>query len=209
MMSGARRRLQVVVIVICFCLYIVKEVCAQNVSGRRFHFGISGGVIASQIDGDALSGFNKFGYQIGLLGGYSFNEAHWFVLELQYGSYGSNKKNEDVEKNLESDMKSINVLLGYSLRFGDSWDGRRRFRFIVGPKLHRFIKVDGPNISKESLKNQFIAAHLGFSFVASKSILIDLTYTHSVMNLLNEPLMTTDTYVPYYLSLCMSYYVSK
>ncbi len=182
---------------------------AQGDDARKFHFGASAGVIASQIDGDALNGFHKLGYQLGLLGGYSFNESHWFAIELQYAAYGSNKKNEDVEENLEANLNSINVLLGYSLRFGDSWDGIRKFRFIVGPKYHRLIKVDGPNITKESLKSQFIAAHVGFSYAVSKSVLLDLTYTHSVMNLLKEPLKTTDTYVPYYLTLGVSYYVSK
>jgi len=130
-------------------------------------------------------------------------------MELQYGSFGSNKKNEDIERNLESELKSINVLLGYSLRFGDSWDGIRKFRLIVGPKYHRLIKVEGPNITKDSLKTQFIAAHLGFSYAVSQSLFIDLNYTHSLINILKEPLVTTDTYVPYYLTLGVSYYLSK
>ena len=198
-----------IIVILCTCFVNVLSVSAQNDDTRKFHFGVSAGVIASQIDGDELNGFHKFGYQVGLMSGYSFNDAHWFVLDLQYGTYGSKKKDEDVERNLESDLKSINILLAYSLRFGDSWDGVRKFRFIVGPKIHRLINVDGPNISKDDLKNQFIAAHVGFSYVASSAILIDLTYTHSVMNLLKEPLMTTDTYVPYYLAIGVSYYVSR
>jgi hypothetical protein len=204
-----RRRIQrfLLAMAVCVSASYVQDVAAQDDSERQFHFGASGGVIASQIDGDALNGFHKLGYQFGLLGGYSFNDAHWFVIELQYGAYGSKKKNEDVEENLEADLSSINVLVGYSLRFGDSWDGKRKFRLIVGPKFHRLIKVEGPNIKKESLKSQFIAAHVGFSYAVTKSIFLDLTYTHSVMNLLNEPLTTTDTYVPYYLAFGVSYYV--
>lgn len=197
------------VFAICLFTCCLVQVEAQNDPVRKFHFGASGGLIASQIDGDALNGFHKIGYQFGLLGGFAFNEAHWFVMELQYGNYGSKKKNEDVEENLESKISSINVLLGYSLRFGDSWDGVRKFRLIVGPKYHRIINVDGPTISKETLKNQFIALHLGFSYAVSPSLLLDLTYTHSLMNLLEEPLATTDTYVPYYLSVGVSYYVSE
>jgi len=209
MMILTRTQRLLIAVIWCICLGNVHSVIAQNDNARKFHFGVSAGVIASQVDGDELNGFHKFGYQVGLLSGYSFSDAHWFVLDLQYGTYGSKKKDEDVERNLESDLKSINILLAYSLRFGDSWDGVRKFRFIVGPKIHRLIKVEGPNISKDALKNQFIAAHVGFSYVASKSVLIDLTYTHSVVNLLKEPLMTTDTYVPYYLTLGVSYYVSR
>ena len=150
------------VMTICACASFSHVANAQDDDARKFHFGASAGVIASQIDGDALNGFHKLGYQFSLLGGYSFNEAHWFVIELQYAAFGSNKKNEDVEENLEANLNSINILLGYSMHFGDSWDGIRKFRFIVGPKYHRLIKVEGPNINKESLKSQFIAAHVGF-----------------------------------------------
>jgi hypothetical protein len=209
MKSPENMRPYVVAVLLLVWSVFNAQLIAQNSDERKFHFGISAGVIAAQIDGDALNGFHKAGYQFGLLGGYSMSKAHWLVVELQYAQYGSRKKNEDVEENLEATLSSLNVLLGYSLRFGDSWDGVKKFRFIVGPKFHRIINVDGSNITKEALKSQFIAAHVGFSYIISRSVILDLTYTYSVVNLLIEPLRTTDTYVPYYLTLGVSYYIRK
>ena len=82
---------------------------------QDFHFGVSAGVIFSQIDGDELSGFNKVGGEFGLLGGYSINDANWLVLNLQYSSFGSQRKDEDSGLSSEIGLRSINVLAAYSL----------------------------------------------------------------------------------------------
>ena len=184
--------------------------CLSTLSyGQRFHFGVDAAVVASQVDGDELSGFNKIGYQAGLVGGYSFSDAHWLVLELQYAEFGSRRRNEDIEMNLEMDLGSINVLAAYSLRFGDSWDGIRKFRVLVGPKFQRLLKVEGPNVNESTLQRSFVSAHVGLSYVISESLLIDLSYTHAFGNLLLEPLRSTDSLVPYYLALGLNYYIFK
>ncbi len=176
---------------------------------QKFHFGINAGVTASQLDGDELSGFNKIGYHVALVGGYSIKDAHWITVELQNTAFGSKRKNEDVEMNLQADLNSVNVLLAYSLRFGDSWDGVRKFRFMVGPKFNSILKASGPNISEDVIRNSFIAGQATFSYVPSKSFMIDLTYTHAFQNILTEELPTTDSLVPYYLTLGVTYYIFK
>lgn len=43
------------------------------------------GVIASQIDGDNASGYNKFGYQLGMLSGFRWAELGFGAIEMQMG----------------------------------------------------------------------------------------------------------------------------
>ena len=181
----------------------------STVSAQKFHFGVNAAVVASQVDGDELSGFNKWGYRGGLLGGYSFNETHWLVLELQYADYGSRKRNEELDMNMEVDMGSLNVLVAYSVRFGDSWDGFKKFRVLAGPQFNRVLSASGPNIREDNIRQSFFSAHVAVSYVLTESVLIDLSYTHAVANILEEPLMLTDTLVPYYLSLGVNYYIFK
>lgn len=190
----------------CFLLtFSDKELAAQ-----KFHFGGSIAATACQVDGDDLVGFNKLGFQGGLLGGYSFDSHNWLVVELQYSSIGSKKKNEDVDLNLEMDMQTINVFLGYSRRFGDTWEGRQKFRLFAGPKVQRIIEVESPNIPENSFKSMFVSAEIGCSYIFTPSFMADLTYTHSLMNILDEPAgSSTDKLVPYYLSLGVSYYLNK
>jgi len=183
--------------------------CISQGYGQKFHFGINGGVTASQLDGDELSGFNKIGYHAALVGGYSITDVHWITLELQNTAYGSRRRNEDVEMNLQTDLNSVNILLAYSLRFGDSWDGIRKFRFMVGPKFNSILKANGPNIDEDVIRSSFIAGQVTFSFVPSGSFMIDLSYTHAFQNILTQELTTTDTLVPYYLTLGLTYYVFK
>ena len=191
-----------------FVLTILMSV-ESNAQDQKFHFGASLGFIASQVDGDDLKGFNKFGFQGGLLSGYSLNEHNWLVVELQYSSFGSAKRGEDADLNLEVGLQSINVLLGYSLRFLDTWDGEQKMRVIVGPKFQRLIEVDGPNLTKEQLKSLFVSANVGLSYIVTNAFIIDLTYTHGLANILKEPLSQADSLVPYYLTLGVSYYISK
>jgi len=170
---------------------------------------MSAAVTASQMDGDALSGFNKIGYQAAIVGGYPINEAHWIVVELQNSAFGSNKRNEDVGVSLEADLNSVNVLLAYSFRFGDSWDGVRKFRFMIGPKFNSILKASGPNINDEVVKSSFWAGQATFSYMPGEAFMIDLSYTHAFQNILSEDVLEADSLVPYYLGLGLTYYIFK
>ena len=181
----------------------------QPVSGQDFHFGASAAMIASQVDGDDLNGFNKFGGEFGLLGGYSINDANWLVLNLQYASFGSRRTDEDSGVSSEIGLRSINVLPAYSLRFGDSWDGQKKFRLVVGPKFQRIIGVESRDFEREDLRTMFVSGNLGLSYLISNSFIIDLTYTHSFQNIVKNPSEKTDTLIPYYLSFGLSYYLYK
>ena len=188
---------------------ILLAICAVRGVSQKFHFGVNAGVIASQLDGDGLSGFNKIGYHAALVGGYSITDVHWVTVELQNTAFGSRRRNEDVEMNPETDLNSVNVLLAYSLRFGDSWDGVRKFRFMIGPKFNSILKANGPNIDEDVIRSSFIAGQATFSFVPSESFMIDLSYTHAFQNILTEELSTTDSLVPYYLTLGLTYYIFR
>ena len=190
-------------------LVLLLVIVGHSALAQKFHFGINAAGIASQVDGDELNGFNKFGFRAGLLGGYSFTDAHWLVVELQYAEYGSRKRNEDVEMNFEVDMGSINVLAAYSWRFGDSWDGYRKFRLLFGPQYNRILNGSGPNITTDALRSGYISLHGAFSYVINEALLVDLSYTHSINNVLKEPMAMTDNLVPYYLSLGLNYYIFR
>ena len=188
---------------------ILSLVLSSELSAQKFHFGASAGVIASQVDGDDLSGFNKFGYQAGLLGGYSLNPSNWIIINLEYASFGSKVATEFESTSVELDLGSIDILAAYSMRFGDTWDGQKRFRFVVGPKFHRFIEVNSPDLDRESIRNFMISGHFGLGFILTPSFILDLSYTHSFTNIFQGEPVDTDKLVPYYLSVGVSYYLNR
>ena len=177
-------------------------------NSQKFHFGASAGIVASQIDGDNLRGFNKYGYQVGLLGGCSLNARNWIAVELRHATFGSVKRNEQATARVAVDLQSIDVLFAYSRRVGDAWDGQQKFRFLVGPRIHRVINAKSELVEKDDLSTFFISAHFGISHLISRSLLIDLTYTHGLMDILDTEFQGVSKLQPYYLSLGLSYYLS-
>ena len=195
--------------ILCIAVFTFSIVTDSDAQDRKFHFGINAAMVASQIDGDELRGFNKIGLQGGLVSGYSFNDQHWLHVGLEYTSFGSNKRNEDAEMSTEIGMQSINVVVAYSIRFGDSWEGDKRFRVILGPKYQRIITVKSSDVNEDMLHKDFIAGYVGFSYIFSEALMLDLAYTHSFSNILKEELISTNSLVPYYLTLGLTYYVFR
>lgn len=139
--TGLKHKVPPIVRAICF-IYVLPLFLTASYA-QKFHFGGNISLVASQVDGDNLRGFNKLGYSAGLLGGFALSEESWFVLELQYTTFGSNQRKERSPVRLETDFRSINVLLGYALRFGDAWDGSKKFRALGGLRLHSILE-SGP-----------------------------------------------------------------
>ncbi len=190
-------------------VFLFSIVCS-GLHGQKFHFGGTVAVVASQVDGDNLRGFNKLGYSAGLLSGYSFNSSHWLMVELQYATFGSNQNNEDNATRLETEFKTINVMCGYVLRFGDAWDGTKKFRISVGPRIHAIQKSKlGRDDGHALLDRYILSAHASFGILLSDSFILDLSYNQGLSNILKTELMGIDKLKPYYLSLGVVYYLYK
>ena len=180
-----------------------------SLCGQRFQFGASGAALLSQVDGDHLRGFNKFGYSAGLVGGYSLNSSNWVVVQLQYSNFGSRQRDESDElKTVETNFNTINAFCGYALRFGDSWDGSRRFRLLVGPKIHSVQKaeLDGKP-SKSSVDRYFLSASASIGAFISRSMIVDLGYEQGLTTIVKDGIPGLPGLVPYYLSIGTTVYL--
>lgn len=165
-------------------------------------------MINSQIDGDRLQGFKYLGYGAGVLGGFSVNETSWMLIELQYAQFGSKRDILATGPNLAIDLRAISVLLGYSLQFGDSWDGSRDFRMIVGPRYNHITEAESRLINEGGLRN-YLSAQVTGSYFVTPNVLIDLSYTHALQNILDSTLEGFDQLVPYYFTLGVSWYLHR
>ena len=112
----------------------------------QFRFGVFAGPMFNQVNGDNLSGFNKVGVSFGLLGGYKLNPANSIVVDLGFNGLGSNRGTEKIPNDinrilLETDLTTINILLGYQFRFGNRWDGKKYYTVKAGVNYHRIVKI--------------------------------------------------------------------
>lgn len=194
----------------CSLLFIVLLITGYCAKGQKFHFGGSIALVASQVDGDNLRGFNKLGYSAGLLGGYSFSPGSWLVVDLQYSTFGSNQRKEQSPIRLETDFRSINILCGYALRFGDAWDGSKKFRVMAGLRMHSVQKaVLGGDEDRTLVDRYFISLNLSLGLLMTENWLLDLSYNQGMSNILKNDIAEIDKLIPYYISLGVLYYLHK
>lgn len=181
-----------------------------RVSGQEFHFGGEASLLLAQVDGDNLRGFNKFGFGAGLFTGYTIAPNHGLLLELQYAEMGSRQRKEVSGVKLETDIQTLNILFAYTLRFGDTWDGKKKYRLVAGPRLHSIQKAKiGLHGDRSLLDRYFLAAHAGFGILLSESFVIELAYEQGLTNILKETYQTFDKLAPYSLSIGLVYYLYK
>ena len=206
MMTRSSHIASILIVAMCMGLVPFSATC------QKFHFGGQVGLVSSQMDGDNLRGFNHLGYAVSALGGYAFDDTHWLVVELQRVTFGSSIKKETKSPRAEVDLTGYNVMAGYSVRFGDSWDGLYRFRAIVGPRFNSVTTASSPVIEEEAIQKTFVSVTAGLSYFMTPDLMMDLTYTHAIKNILNDPpegLVGIDKLVPYYINFSVSYYLSK
>jgi hypothetical protein len=201
------------------------------IHAQGFHFGANLSGISSQIEGDKLRGFHHFGYSFGLIGGYTFNEKHFLIISPQFTMIGSNKKDERFPQLatqppsndsithifVEMDLSTINTLLGYSYRFGDTWTGEKKYRINAGLRIHRIINTD-VNIIKmggigevlvekdKDLNSYFLTVDVGAGINLTRNFGLELSYSHSPQNILKNQKINVTKLAPFYLSFGLSYY---
>ncbi len=112
-------------ILACFvaCLSFTKASAQAEFSG-----GLRGGLVTSQVSGDGLAGWNKFGGALGAFVQMSFKENQSVTFEIQYVNKGSRKPGDPDNGDFNTfDMKLnyVEVPITYNYR-------RNNFQFDLG-----------------------------------------------------------------------------
>ncbi len=68
---------------------------SQLIYSQGFKGGLIGGLVVSQVDGDAYAGYHKIGIQGGIYSRYIFNKSWSLYNELKFIQKGSNQTNKD------------------------------------------------------------------------------------------------------------------
>jgi len=84
-----------IVAFLCFTVFSVFSICAQNPSSSIFRGGVRAGLVTSQISGDNLSGFHKLGGTAGLFATVPLSrnsEELYMQIELDFTMKGSKSR---------------------------------------------------------------------------------------------------------------------
>jgi hypothetical protein len=160
---------------------------AMGLATALWSQGVGGGLlvagVASQIDGDAWSGYNKFGYSIGGFAWYDFNERLSLMPEITINRRGSRDVNGSGQYNMN--LIDVPVLLRYKIF--SSQQGQSVLA-EAGPSANiLFGAKSGYGLLKLDLMDKFnhfgVSANAGATIYLSKNIGVFGRWTYSLTNL--------------------------
>lgn len=84
----------------------------ENTNSGRFYFNTQTDVLFCQIDGDQASGFNKFGYFLGVNTGYKLKNSSWNAIEMRMGiaERGSRRAPSNIDPSITPFNIRINTI---------------------------------------------------------------------------------------------------
>ena len=154
----------------------------QIIFAQGFSGGLLGGLVVSQVDGDAYDGYHKIGMQAGVYSTYSFSDKWALTTELKYIQKGSSKTDK---KDPYSDFKiklshiDVPVLLNYNYNEKLIFGAGISYGLLVGAEVQ-----DGAGVvPKEYLSyhDSDINAIIQVKYLLGEHFWVDLKGAYSVI----------------------------
>lgn len=149
------------------------------ISAQNFDAGLIGGFSTSQVSGDNLSGYNKFGSRFGAYISYPLNKKINYQLEMQYLQKGSKKpysENSPETYFFELNYIELPATLNYQVKKGIYIESGIGTAFLVDYKEQdeiTDINTDKPN----TLAFDFL---LGMQYDFKKKLKLNIRYANSI-----------------------------
>jgi len=156
---------------------------------QGFTPGFFAGIIASQVDGDMLEGYNKPGGQFGVLVKRDLTEKYGIQTEIKFIQKGSRK----VAHPDKGDISSYKIKLDYvEVPFLFNYTIKKKYRPEIGLGFGYLIKsgefVDGYEyIPEPAFKKYELSIMLGFNYKIFSKIELNLRYSYSIMPIRDFP----------------------
>jgi len=157
-------------------------------SAQYFNGGITGGIIASQVDGDTYRGYNKLGFNIGGFVNYQISYKTTIQIELNFTQKGS-KHNPDYENNdysqyiMTLNYMEMPLLLSYKIS--------ENFSLELGPSMGYLIshyeERDYSEIESNPFKKFNANWITGFHFLMNKNWSANFRFEYSLFGIRNKP----------------------
>jgi hypothetical protein len=169
--------------VCCFSLFIVLLLFVPNSYAQEFKGGLKGGICASQVSGDDLSGFDKAGL---ILGGYvarSLSERVALQMEIMYIQKGSRKNARPDKGDYQSYIMRLNYI---EIPVLLNWRHKKKWGFEIGPSIGYLFKsyeADefGVFVNARPFNPTEIAINFGLNYYMTENLFVNTRYGNSVL----------------------------
>ncbi len=172
-------------IIIIFLAFVVNVSFSQKNKG--FNAGVFGGLIASQVDGDWFTGYNRLGIQTGIFTNYMFSDNMGYQLEIKYIQKGSKNVNQKAGTyfELKLDYIEIPVMLNYKLDKKMYVEGGIGIAYLIRALEDRdgagYTNYDPP------FEKYDISAIGGFNYMLSDNLIGNIKYSYSILPIRPNP----------------------
>lgn len=196
-----------------FLLTIVFLSSIDETKGQAFEAKLIGGLNASQLEGDNLSGFNKVGIHAGLGIIYPLPK-NAVSVELLFNQKGSSAK-----ANINTGTLRQNTNLNYVqipiLYHINSWynEGEEYYQIDINAGLYaaRLFGVSSSNLSIGNLTDQFkkqdIGLVIGANYRFSSTLSVGLRYDQSFVKIFKDTTGNIDGLISYLATLRLAYHL--
>jgi hypothetical protein len=156
---------------------------------QTFNVGVLGGLTFSQVNGDALAGYDKLGAEIGVKTNVYFNSRWDASLELHYSQRGSASEitfgGDNAFYVLKMDYVSIPLLVEFKDWIVKDEDKQEfaKIRFSGGLAFGRLIKNEDSDGFSKDFKTNDLSFLLGMTFSPNRHLGFILRYTRSIIPL--------------------------
>lgn len=155
--------------------------------GQRFEGGFTGGLVASQVDGDTYAGYNKLGVSLGAFVSTPLNQKSDIQFEIKYITKGANKKVTETDPRMyTSQLNYIEFPLIFKYKSSEkiAWE-----LGAAGGYLYSFSEKDenGPLNTTGSAKFKpfELSAILGFKYSFSKHLGVNIRFSYSILPIMD------------------------
>jgi hypothetical protein len=150
-----------------------------------FYGGVRAGLNGSQVSGDQLSGFDKFGLHGGLYAGVNLNQKSRLQIEMLYVQKGS-RQNAKPDKGID---RSYLLRLNYiELPLIFIWRGNSYFEIEGGLSYGALMSntdverdENGPMHGMSPFKKYEISVQLGFNYLLNENLRVNFRLNNSIL----------------------------
>jgi len=174
-----------------FLIIIILVIYSLSAIAQEFTGGLSGGISATQIDGESQSGYNKLGFIFGGFVKRKFGEKLGAQFEIKYFDKGSHKPpHHDV-----GDYTTWTIKLRYiDMPFMASYTLKDIYTFQAGVSVDYLLHF-AYNDGNGNMDNSYVpyrkfdySAVAGFSYKISDRLSASVRYSYSMISVLKKHL---------------------
>ena len=165
-----------------FSLFLLLSFGA-SLRAQQFEGGITGGIAGSQVNGDALGGYEKAGLAFGPYVKLSLTPKSSLQMQLEYFQKGS-RSNPDSTNNFQSYLLRLNYLqipVYYQYKYNDFFGFHAGLSY--GVLIHNYEERNGYEVftPQYPFENRDLSAHAGIHWFATEQLSVKLEVAHSLL----------------------------